>query len=136
MYADFNKLTLEIALEALFGFTVAAAGGEQQQQGAGGSAGQQGPGKIGGPRQGARGAPSAAGRTGSRPHLEADQAAEIVRAVEKAFEFFTKRAGSAMMLPEWVPTLDNLEFGLAVQQLDKVSGKWEERGGEGSSYNM
>ena len=41
-----------------------------------------------------------------------------------------------MMLPEWVPTLDNLEFGLAVQQLDKVSGKWEERGGEGSSYNM
>ena len=24
------------------------------------------------------------------------------------------------VLPEWVPTLDNLEFGQAVQQLDKV----------------
>ena len=95
VYADFNQLTLEITLEALFGFT---AGEVEDPPPSPGS-----------------------GRSGSaRESRGQQQAAEIVRAVERAFEFFTKRAGSAMVLPEWVPTLDNIEFGLAVQQLDKV----------------
>ena len=50
----------------------------------------------------------------------ADAAEEIVGAVGRAFEFFTRRAGSAFVLPEWVPTLDNLEFAASVQQLDRV----------------
>ena len=83
VYADFNQLTLEITLEALFGFVVEDEASHVGSQGSG-------------------------------------QAAEIVQAVETAFEFFTKRAGSGLILPEWVPTLDNIEFGMAVQQLDKV----------------
>ncbi len=50
----------------------------------------------------------------------ADASEQIVAAVARAFEFFTRRAGSAFVLPEWVPTLDNLEFASAVQQLDTV----------------
>jgi hypothetical protein len=52
----------------------------------------------------------------------APQAQAIVAAIEKAFDFFARRGGSAFALPEWVPTWDNLEFGAAVQQLDRVGG--------------
>jgi hypothetical protein len=40
--------------------------------------------------------------------LATTDAEVIVAAVAKAFEFFTRRAGSGLMLPEWLPTLDNL----------------------------
>lgn len=40
--------------------------------------------------------------------------------MEKAFNFFAKRGATAFMLPEWVPTWENLEFGAAIQQLDRV----------------
>lgn len=40
--------------------------------------------------------------------------------MEKAFSFFAKRGATGMMLPEWLPTWENLEFGAAVSQLDKV----------------
>jgi len=95
VYADFNALTLEITLEALFGF-------EMDRTGGGGSGG---------------GGSSAGGGTSPTECARADA---IVGAVAKAFEFFTRRAGSAFTLPEWVPTLDNLEFGAAVAQLDAV----------------
>eukprot|EP00198_Chlamydomonas_reinhardtii_P000787 XP_001690122.1 cytochrome P450 [Chlamydomonas reinhardtii] len=73
VYADFNELTLQVTLEALFGF---------------GSADE--------------------------------DAAQIVAAVEKAFTFFTQRAATGFVIPEWLPTWDNLEFAAAVQQLDRV----------------
>lgn len=50
----------------------------------------------------------------------ADDAAAVVSAVATAFEFFTRRAGSGMVLPEWLPTWDNLQFNAAVSQLDAV----------------
>jgi hypothetical protein len=51
---------------------------------------------------------------------EAPQAQRIVGAIERAFDFFARRGGSAFALPEWVPSPENLEFGAAVQQLDRV----------------
>ena len=70
VYADFNTLTLEITLEALFGFTLEPAG------------------------------PLRSPDFGLQPSMRVssnDQAKQIVQAVEKAFEFFTKRAGSALV---------------------------------------
>lgn len=76
MYADFNRLTLEITLEALFGFTVD------------------------------RVSDNDSGRAATAPTSSSErmQAQAIVAAVAKAFEFFTRRAGSAFVLPEWVST--------------------------------
>ena len=93
VYVDFNTLTLEVTLEALFGFQIESPGSNGSNTNGGGR------------------------RTGAE---EAAQARQIVEAVERAFEFFSRRAGSAFTLPEWVPTPDNLEFGSAVQQLDQV----------------
>ncbi|KAG1680799.1 hypothetical protein FOA52_008132 [Chlamydomonas sp. UWO 241] len=140
VYADFNRLTLEITLEALFGFTIdRSAGGGGSSGSSGSSSGSSGGSgistKSGGSKAGSTraGVSSSDGRSGvgrsagvssssssSSSGEEAGQAEAIVAAVAKAFDFFTRRAGSAFTLPEWVPTLDNLEFGSAVSQLNDV----------------
>lgn len=45
--------------------------------------------------------------------------AEIVDAVQIAFEYFTQRAGG-IPIPENIPTWNNLQFTSAVKRLDKV----------------
>lgn len=73
VYADFNDLTLQITLRALFSTS-----------------------------------------------LDESTSTQVVNAVERAFDFFSRRGTSSLVIPEWVPTLDNLEFGLAVEQLNQV----------------
>jgi len=46
-----------------------------------------------------------------------DDLREIRDAIADAFEFFAKRAGGGMAVPEWVPTQDNLRFTSAVRRL-------------------
>lgn len=78
VYADFNQLTLNITLSALFSI-----------------------------RSNYDGSSS-------------NRAAVIVAAVEKAFGYFAARGATAMVVPEWVPTPDNVAFREAVQQLDEL----------------
>ncbi|KAI8472926.1 MAG: cytochrome P450 [Monoraphidium minutum] len=87
VYAEFNKLTLNITLAALFGLSA-----DDEAEAAGG-----------------RGAAAGGG-----------VAARVVAAVERAFAFFANRGAAAMVVPEWVPTPDNLEFGAAVRELDDL----------------
>ncbi|GIL91069.1 hypothetical protein Vretimale_9498 [Volvox reticuliferus] len=98
VYADFNELTLRVTLKALFGFGA----GEQQSP------------SISPSSPTAHIAPSPSSSTSS------EEAQQIVAAVEKAFMFFTQRAATGFVIPEWFPTWDNLEFAAAVQQLDRV----------------
>ena len=76
VYADFNTLTLNVTLEAIFGQK------DESQDSA--------------------------------------TTTSVVEAVERVFEYFTKMAGSTFVLPEWVPTPDNIDFSLQVAQLDEV----------------
>ncbi|KAL6746717.1 cytochrome P450 [Haematococcus lacustris] len=101
VYLDFNQLTLCITLEALFGLapTSTAQSAFDPDQ----------------PHQ-AEAQPQLGSAGGSTP----PDTELVVAAVAKAFEFFTKRAGAGLLLPEWLPTWDNLEYGAAVAQLDKV----------------
>ncbi|KAJ9518522.1 hypothetical protein QJQ45_018571 [Haematococcus lacustris] len=101
VYLDFNQLTLCITLEALFGLapTSTAQSASDPDQ----------------PHQ-AEAQPQLGSAGGSPP----PDTELVVAAVAKAFEFFTKRAGAGLLLPEWLPTWDNLEYGAAVAQLDKV----------------
>ena len=128
VYADFNTLTLEVTLEALFGFAISPPSPPQRGQTHNSGTQRQPPqhslATSSTPTDGnghASHSRNSKNRTGS---IEERQASQIVGAVQRAFEFFSRRAGSAFTLPEWVPTLDNLEFGQAVQQLDKV-GSYE-----------
>lgn len=77
VYSDFNALTLEITLEAIFGL--------KEEDSSDGSTTR-----------------------------------AVVDAVEQVFVYFSKRAGSSFVIPEWVPTLDNIDFSLQVAQLDEV----------------
>lgn len=86
VYQEFNKLTLNITLSALFGIST--------DYGSDGSS-------VGGGGSGAL-------------------AARVVAAVERAFAFFAGRGAAAMVVPEWVPTPDNLEFSRAVAELDEL----------------
>lgn len=101
VYVDFNQLTLRITLEALFGFSVAP--------GAKSAAAPARP-----PLMAADALNyslsdhSSSSSQAARTSLATTDAEVIVAAVAKAFEFFTRRAGSGLMLPEWLPTLDNL----------------------------
>eukprot|EP00850_Spirogloea_muscicola_P006939 SM000034S12693 [mRNA] locus=s34:264668:269132:+ [translate_table: standard] len=70
IYGDFNKLTLEVVLTALFG------GGEDME--------------------------------------------DVGPAVTTAFDFFARRATSMIIVPEWIPTPDNMQYNLAVSQLDRL----------------
>jgi cytochrome P450 len=79
VYADFNQLTLNITLSALFSI-----------------------------------------RSDYDGSSSSNRAAVIVAAVEKAFGYFAARGATAMVVPEWVPTPDNVAFREAVQQLDEL----------------
>lgn len=81
VYADFNQLTLNITLAALFSIR------------------------------------SDYDKPSTR---SSNRAAVIVAAVEKAFSYFAARGATAMVVPEWVPTPDNVAFREAVQQLDAL----------------
>lgn len=48
------------------------------------------------------------------------RAREINGAIAEAFEFFGKRSSAGMIVPEWVPTPDNLRYNAAVARLDKA----------------
>jgi cytochrome P450 len=48
------------------------------------------------------------------------EARELTGAIRTAFEFFGRRAATAFIVPEFVPTPDNLQFGAAVSRLDKA----------------
>jgi hypothetical protein len=74
VYADFNQLTLNITLSALFSMSTA----DDDD--------------------------SSSSSSSSR------RAAVIVAAVEKAFSYFAARGATAMVVPEWVPTPDNVAF--------------------------
>ncbi len=43
-----------------------------------------------------------------------------IGAIETAFSFFAKRAATAFITPEWLPTPDNVQYNAAVQRLDEV----------------
>jgi cytochrome P450 len=88
VYEEFNKLTLNITLAALFGLSGSEGGGSSGSSGGGGNSG--------------------------------GVAARAVAAVERAFAFFASRGAAAMVVPEWVPTPDNLEFNAAVRELDDL----------------
>lgn len=47
-------------------------------------------------------------------------AARIVSAVQRAFAFLAARGASAAVLPEWLPTPDNVAFTEAVRELDEL----------------
>lgn len=44
----------------------------------------------------------------------------LAGAIQQAFAFFARRGAAAMVLPEWVPTPDNLGFAGAVARLDRA----------------
>lgn len=80
VYADFNELTLEVAMATLFGVDASGTG-------AGGG----------------------------------EDASLVASCVERALACFVRRgAGPGLLVPEWVPTTDNLELAAAVAQLDAV----------------
>ncbi len=95
VYEEFNRLTLNITLAALFGLST-----DDGQLDLG-------------PRSNvdrSTGAEGGGGQTATR----------VVGAVERAFSFFANRGAAAMVVPEWVPTPDNLEFAAAVKELDDL----------------
>lgn len=49
-----------------------------------------------------------------------DNMAQVGPAITQAFQFFTRRATSMFIVPEWVPTFDNIQYNSAVTGLDKV----------------
>ena len=46
--------------------------------------------------------------------------AKITSAIKNAFEFFGKRSANGFVIPEWVPTPDNVEYNDAVAILDEA----------------
>jgi cytochrome P450 len=45
---------------------------------------------------------------------------EVGAAISSAFQFFTRSATSMFIVPEWFPTIDNLQYKAAVTRLDNV----------------
>lgn len=45
---------------------------------------------------------------------------EVGAAISSAFQFFTRSATSMFIVPEWFPTMDNLQYKAAVTRLDNV----------------
>lgn len=41
-------------------------------------------------------------------------------AIQRAFKYFAGRAALGFIVPEWLPTPDNLQYAEAVRQLDSV----------------
>ncbi|KAG0621796.1 hypothetical protein M758_3G049100 [Ceratodon purpureus] len=46
--------------------------------------------------------------------------AQVGPAITQAFQFFTRRATSMFIVPEWIPTFDNIQYNSAVTGLNKV----------------
>jgi cytochrome P450 len=99
VYADFNTLTLNITLAALFGLKDSSSYTSSSSTNAGSSSSN---GSI------------------SKRLTDSQTAARVVSAVERAFTYFAARGATAMVVPEWVPTPDNVAFKEAVQQLDDL----------------
>jgi cytochrome P450 len=95
VYADFNQLTLNITLAALFGLKDSSSYTSSSSTGSSSS-------------------------SSSRQLTDSETAARVVSAVERAFTYFAARGATAMVVPEWVPTPDNVAFKEAVQQLDDL----------------
>ena len=51
--------------------------------------------------------------------VRGEKASQITRAIRDAFAFFGKRSSVGFVVPEWVPTPDNLAYNRAVAKLDK-----------------
>ena len=51
--------------------------------------------------------------------VRGEKASQITFAIRDAFEFFGKRSSVGFVVPEWVPTPDNLAYNRAVAKLDK-----------------
>eukprot|EP00884_Botryococcus_braunii_P020753 jgi/Botrbrau1/7361/Bobra.0316s0009.2 len=45
---------------------------------------------------------------------------EVTGAIQRAFEYFAGRAATGFVVPEWLPTPDNLQYSVAVSRLDRV----------------
>ncbi|KAK9830754.1 hypothetical protein WJX74_005464 [Apatococcus lobatus] len=73
VYADFNALSLQITMEALFGVDLP-------------------------PREGR----------------------QVTEAVKAAFDYFSQRGASSMVVPEWVPTPVNVQFNAAIITLNRL----------------
>ncbi len=52
--------------------------------------------------------------------LTSSAAKEVTDSIQQAFEFFSKRSTTAFIIPESVPTPENLQFTAAVARLDKA----------------
>jgi cytochrome P450 len=97
VYADFNQLTLNITLAALFGLK------DDNSYGSSSSSSE-----------------AVGSSSGSSKLTDSETAERVVSAVERAFTYFAARGATAMVVPEWVPTPDNVAFKEAVQQLDDL----------------
>ena len=54
----------------------------------------------------------------SRPARSDDAGLLLADAVRVAFDFFSKRAALGFIVPEWLPTPENVQYHAAVAQLD------------------
>ncbi|CAK0782573.1 hypothetical protein CVIRNUC_005785 [Coccomyxa viridis] len=52
--------------------------------------------------------------------LPAAEGLRVTGAIQRAFEYFAGRAALGFIIPEWLPTPDNLQYREAVQQLDSA----------------
>ena len=50
--------------------------------------------------------------------MKGDESFGAAGAIQRAFEYFAGRAALGFIIPEWLPTPDNLQYLEAVQQLD------------------
>jgi cytochrome P450 len=57
---------------------------------------------------------------GSSEDLSSIAAKEVTDSIQLAFEFFSRRSATGFIIPESVPTPDNLQFTAAVARLDKA----------------
>jgi len=57
---------------------------------------------------------------GSSEDLSSSAAKEVIESIKQAFEFFSRRSITAFIIPESVPTPENLQFTAAVARLDKA----------------
>jgi cytochrome P450 len=112
VYADYNELTLNITLAALFGISSTGHAGHVTRST--GGVGTTTPTTY----SSSSSAQVAAGSVSTTD--SGSDARMIVESVEKAFTYFTNRGAAALALPEWVPLPDNVEFVAAVKQLDDV----------------
>lgn len=55
---------------------------------------------------------------GSSENLSSSAAKEVTDSIQQAFEFFSRRSITSFIIPESVPTPDNLQFTAAVARLD------------------